>query len=211
MQRVILIVLLFGLVTSIAPAQPGPADEPSIEPTYGGSGGRGAYGGYGRGAYGMEGRARRGEYGVDARIHRLVERWKASKQDAEREKVQTELRNVLQREFAARLAVHEREIKELEEKVRHLRERLSLRREKQDEIVEHRLQQILREAQGLGWGSEVARSESILDYGETTDAAQAAAEDLFGGPPTTSDALQAEDEDIFGGAAPSGDSALAPK
>jgi hypothetical protein len=203
MQRAILIVLFFGLFASIAPAQPGPVDEPRTGVTYGGGRGERGYRTNDRGAR---------EDRIDPRqTQRLVERWKASKLDAEREKLESELRGQLKREFAARLAVHEREIKQLEEKVRQLRERLTLRKEKQNEIVEHRFQQILRDAQGLGWGSEVARSESIIDYGEATDAAQAAAEDLFGGPRTTSDALQAEDEDIFGGAAPSADSALAPK
>jgi hypothetical protein len=201
MQRAIFIVLFFGLVASTAPAQPGPADEPSIEPTHGG---RGA-------PYGMSGRAGR-EYRLDPRqTQRLVGRWKASKQDAEREKVEAELRNALKREFAARLAAHEKEIKNLEEKVRQLRERLTLRREKQDEIVDHRLQQLLRDAQGLGWGSEVAGRESIFHYPQATNAAQTATDDLFGPATSTESLHEAEDEDIFGGAAPSADSALAPK
>jgi hypothetical protein len=203
MQRAIVIVLSFGLIASWASAQPGPADEPSIEPTHGGGGA----------PYATSGRAGR-EYRIDPRqTQRLVERWKASKLDAEREKLEFELRGQLKREFAARLAVHEREIKQLEEKVRQLRERLTLRREKKDEIVEHRFQQILRDAQGLGWGSEVTRSESIFHYEEATDAAQAAAEDLFGGPARTVDPVQETEaaEDIFGGEAPSADPTLAPK
>jgi hypothetical protein len=84
----------------------------------------------------------------------LVERWKTAREAGERNEIEGTLREMLQSEFSARLAAHEREIKELEEKVRQLRDRLNLRREKQAEIVDHRLQQILREAQGLGWGTE---------------------------------------------------------
>jgi hypothetical protein len=191
MKRAILIVLFFGLVASIAPAQPGPADEPSIEPTYSGYGGRG---GYGRGG-GRFGR----EYGVKGQTHRLVVRWKASKQDAEREKTEADLRNVLKREFTARLAAHEKEITDLEEKVRQLRERLTLRKEKQSEIVEHRLQQILREAQGLGWGSEGTGGSATFYHSTTTEAAQAAPADLFG-PATTTDVPHEPEgaEDLLG-------------
>jgi hypothetical protein len=204
MKRAILIVLFFGLVVTIAPAQPGPADNPSLEPRYGGYGERGAYD--------MGDRGRRGEYGVGARTHRLVERWKASNQDTEREKVEADLRTVLKREFTSRLAAHDKEIKDLEEKVRQLRARLALRKEKQDEIVEHRLQQLLRDAQGLGWGSEVTRSESIFNYGETTApaATSATADDVF--TPATDDGV-ADEVDAAGnpfGEAPSTDSDLAP-
>jgi hypothetical protein len=95
-------------------------------------------------------------------MRQFIERWKAAREGDERAKVESTLREMLQREFAARLAEHEREIKELEEKVRQLRNRLSLRREKQDEIVDHRLQQILRDAQGLGWGTEGMGGQSMF-------------------------------------------------
>jgi hypothetical protein len=84
----------------------------------------------------------------------LIDGWKASKDAGVRDKIEQALRDALTSEFNDRLAAHEREIKDLEAKVRELRDRLNLRREKQEEIVDHRLQQILREAQGLGWGSE---------------------------------------------------------
>jgi hypothetical protein len=101
--------------------------------------------------------SRRGGYGISFNprdTRKLVDQWKASKDAGERDKMEKGLREALQAEFNARLTAHEREIKELEEKVRQLRARLNLRREKQDEIVDHRLQQLLRDAQGLGWGSD---------------------------------------------------------
>ena len=45
----------------------------------------------------------------------------------------------------------ENEIKELEARVKQLQEKLDLRRQKQDEIVDLHLQQLLHDAQGLGW------------------------------------------------------------
>jgi hypothetical protein len=198
MQRMILIALSFGLIVSSVSAQP--ADEPRTEAGYV------EYGGESPSRMGgMPGRERQ----IDPRqTQRLIERWKTSKEAAEREKLETELRQLLKREFASRLAVHEREIKQLEEKIRQLRERLSLRKEKQEEIVEHRLQQILREAQGLGWGSEGGRSESVFQ--QTTDAAAPAASDPFA--PAEIDALDAtaDPENLFG-EAPSSDLQPAPR
>jgi hypothetical protein len=205
MKRAILIVLLFGLLGPFASAQPGPVDLPSEEPTYG------EYGEMGGNPYGRGGRM--GEYGVrriDPRqMQKLIEGWKKSKEGAEREKLETELRALLRREFASRLAVHEREIKKLEEKVRQLRERLALRKEKQEDIVDHRLQQILRDAQGLGWGSEGVHGNAIYQYSTTTEAA-AASSDLFLAPLAGEPLNEAETADDVFGEAPSADAEPAP-
>jgi hypothetical protein len=200
MKRAMLIVLSFGLLGSMASAQPDSADQPSNGGGYGRGGyGGGHGGGYGESPYGMGGRMER-EPRIDPRqTQKLIEGWKNSKEAAEREKLETELRALLRREFATRLAVHEREIKQLEEKVRQLRERLALRKEKQEEIVNHRLQQILREAQGLGWGSEGSGREPVFHYSGTADAAEGHSNDLLwppaaGEPLTTAEAA----DDILG-------------
>jgi hypothetical protein len=119
---------------------------------------------------------------VDPRVTRkLIDRWKASKDSAERNDLEKSLREVLKAEFSMRLEAHEKEIKQLEEKVRQLRDRLNLRREKQDEIVDHRLQQLLRDAQGLGWGAEGAGGQAIYQYWQANEmGANAPADDLFG-------------------------------
>jgi DNA-binding IclR family transcriptional regulator len=54
----------------------------------------------------------------------------------------------------------------LEAKVKQLREQLELRRKEQDEIVDFRLKQLLREAQGLGWGTD----EGAIQYRSTQQA-----------------------------------------
>jgi hypothetical protein len=202
MQRAILIVLSFGVFATMAPAQPTPTDEVFVQPTLGERGSP-------FGMNGAPGRERR----IDPRqTQKIVERWKTSQDTAEREKLEAELRGQLKREFAARLAVHEREIKQLEEKVRQLRERLALRKEKQDDIVDHRLQQILRDAQGLGWGAEGVHGNAIYQYWQATDAASPASDDLFA-PAADNDAPAGAEgaDDVFDSEAPSPDSALAPK
>lgn len=190
MKRAMLIVLSFGLLGSIASGQPGPDDQPSNEATYSEMGGS---------PYSTGDRYAR-ERRIDPRqTRKLIERWKNSNEAAEREKLETELRALLRGEFAARLAVHEREIKQLEEKVIQLRERLALRKEKQEEIVGHRLQQILREAQGLGWGSEGVHGNAIYQSLQATDAAAGHLNDLFW-PRATSEPLNGAEaaDDILG-------------
>jgi hypothetical protein len=183
MRKLFFIVFVVSLSTAIVSAQtPQPADPPgqpraNNAPYEGNSGGEagmegegdrygrgyGYEGGYGRGGYG----GRSGGYETNSNprgTRQLVDRWKASREPAERDKIEKTLRETLHAEFNARLAAHEKEIKDLEEKVRQLRARLNLRREKQDEIVDHRLQQLLRDAQGLGWGSdEMSRRGAYSD------------------------------------------------
>lgn len=141
MVRTMLIVIANLLIASVAVAQTTSTRSPSLlrakeYPLTGESGGS-----------------------VDPRrVQKLVNSWKDTKDAGEREKLEKSLRDALKQEFESRLESHEREIKELEEKVRQLRDRLALRKEKQSEIVDHRLEQILRDAQGLGWGTDAANS-----------------------------------------------------
>jgi hypothetical protein len=185
MRKSFLIVLLAGLLAPIANAQPPqPADQLAQPPqsyapyeSYGGEGGMmgGGYGGgeeYGRGGYeggyGSGGYGGRGGYESPANpraMRQIVDQWKAATDASERDKLEQSLRNRLKTEFNARMNSHVAEIKELEEKVRQLRARLNLRREKQDEIVDHRLQQLLRDAEGLGWGAdEMSRRGAYSDF-----------------------------------------------
>jgi len=99
-------------------------------------------------------------------IDQLVENWKKAGNKSDRDKVQQSLRVALKEEFHSRLAAHEKEIEQLEAEVQRLRHQLDLRRQKQDEIVDFRLQQVLREAQGLGWGTEpTTRTGTLLPPG----------------------------------------------
>jgi hypothetical protein len=99
------------------------------------------------------------------RLNELLGSWKAAANESERSKVEKELREVLKGEFQARLGAHEKEIAQLEAKVKRLREQLELRRKKQDDIVDFRVQQLLREAQGLGWGTEPVTTSGVFYSG----------------------------------------------
>jgi hypothetical protein len=97
----------------------------------------------------------------------LLGKWKKAS-ESDREAVEKELRGVLKEDFQTRLGKHQKEIEQLEAQVKQLRKKLDLRTSKQDEIIDFRVQQLLREAQGLGWGPESAtpaRGPSAGPYG----------------------------------------------
>jgi hypothetical protein len=74
-----------------------------------------------------------------------------AKSDADRDKLRTRLGEVLEKQFDQRQKRHEAEIKSLEAQVKKLRDLVEKRQENRREIIARRLDQILRESQGLGW------------------------------------------------------------
>jgi hypothetical protein len=96
--------------------------------------------------------------GQEPAIDELLEKWKQAPNNQERESIEQNLRDALQAEFQARLTAHEKEVDQLESEVKRLRQQLELRRQKQADIVRFHLEQLLREAQGLGWGTEPVQS-----------------------------------------------------
>jgi hypothetical protein len=85
----------------------------------------------------------------------LLRRWKETKDEAERGKIKDELNKILATEFQDHLGQQEKEIAALEAKVQKLRGQLEVRRSKQEEIIDFRVQQLLRDAEGLGWGANI--------------------------------------------------------
>jgi hypothetical protein len=83
----------------------------------------------------------------------LIVKWKNTP-ESDREGVQKELREVVKKEFQSRLSTYAAEIETLEGQVKEIRTKMDLRKNKQDEIIDFRVQQLLRDAQGLGWGTE---------------------------------------------------------
>jgi peptidoglycan hydrolase CwlO-like protein len=87
----------------------------------------------------------------EAAIAPIVQQLKDAKSDSEIEKLKGQLDEALEKSFAMRQKRHSQEIEELEAKVKTLKELVAKRQEKRREIVANRRDQILRDAQGLGW------------------------------------------------------------
>jgi hypothetical protein len=80
-------------------------------------------------------------------MHQLAE----AKSDSEKEKLKSKLGEILDKQFDVRQKHHETEIAALEAQVKKLRDLVQKRNENRREIVSKRLDQMLRDSQGLGW------------------------------------------------------------
>ena len=74
-----------------------------------------------------------------------------AKSDSDRAKLKDDLAQILEKQFDLRQKRHLDEIKALEEKIKKLKGLVDKRQENRREIVSNRLDQILRDAMGLGW------------------------------------------------------------
>jgi hypothetical protein len=81
----------------------------------------------------------------------LAQQLASAKSDTDRDKLKTELSKILEKQFALRQERHQKEIESLEAQVKKLRDLVDKRQENRREIIANRLDQILRESQGLGW------------------------------------------------------------
>jgi hypothetical protein len=88
------------------------------------------------------------------KVDKLVDQWTKAESESDRETIHKQLYDAVNAQSEARLAIQEKEIAPLEAKVKQLRSQLELRRKKQDEIVSLRVQELLRDQQGLGWGAD---------------------------------------------------------
>ena len=88
------------------------------------------------------------------KVDKLVDQWTKAESESDRETIHKQLYDAVKAQSEARLAIQEKEIAPLEAKVKQLRSQLELRRKKQDEIVVLRVQELLRDQQGLGWGAD---------------------------------------------------------
>lgn len=86
-----------------------------------------------------------------------------TKDEATKEKLVVQIQRLLGEEYDRHLTEHENSLDKMEERLEKLREQLAKRRSAKSKVVELRMQQLLNEAEGLGWpGSE--REKTFLDW-----------------------------------------------
>ncbi|MBX3442185.1 MAG: hypothetical protein KF774_07240 [Planctomyces sp.] len=88
------------------------------------------------------------------RLGELVREYKSQDENADeaaKAATKEELTTLLREQFDARQAQRQQELADLEARVQKLRELLNRRQEARDEIVNSRLTELLRSADGLGW------------------------------------------------------------
>jgi hypothetical protein len=91
------------------------------------------------------------DYEFGRQAESLAAQFGAAKDGVDRDKIRTLLREVLDKQFAVHHQRREEELAKLEARVRSLREILTKRSEQRQTIVDRRLEQLIRDAEGLGW------------------------------------------------------------
>ena len=91
------------------------------------------------------------ENGLSHQAEQVAQKLAAAKSDSDREKIKSQLAETLEKQFDQRQKRHEEEIKSLEAQVKKLKDLVDKRQENRREIVSARLNQIVKESQGLGW------------------------------------------------------------
>jgi hypothetical protein len=133
-----------GLVMSALAQQPAPAQNnpagSSFYPTQGGQ--NSALATYGSWL---------GQTQPSGEIDKLARQLAKAKGEGERETAKAKLNDLLDKQFEERQKKHQAESEALEAQVKKLKELIQTRSENRKEIISRRLEQIVREAQGLGW------------------------------------------------------------
>jgi hypothetical protein len=81
----------------------------------------------------------------------LARKLREAKTDAEKDKLKARLTETLEKQFDLRQKRHTTEIENLEAQVKKLKELVQKRQEARRDIISKRMDQLQREAEGLGW------------------------------------------------------------
>jgi hypothetical protein len=100
---------------------------------------------------------------LDENVTRLVRELKSS-EGADKESVLTKLKSAVGEQFDNRQEGKAKELKALEEQLAKLKEIHNKRTQQREQIVADRVQQLLREVEGLGWGSDSGDATGMLRF-----------------------------------------------
>jgi DNA anti-recombination protein RmuC len=81
----------------------------------------------------------------------LVRQLHEAKTDADKDKIKAKLTEALEKQFDQRQKRHLSEIEDLEAQLKKLKELVQKRQESRRDIISKRLEQLQRDAEGLGW------------------------------------------------------------
>jgi flagellar motility protein MotE (MotC chaperone) len=143
---ILAIMTLIASAQQPAPERPAPISPPSVYappaqavPYWDGT----------QGSYTL--RVARGEEGAFAQKTQELVKQLAKAEGEKREKIKDQLTDTLGKQFDARQKRHQDEIAALEKQLKKLKELVEKRKENRREIIGKRLEQLVREAEGLGW------------------------------------------------------------
>ena len=91
------------------------------------------------------------EAGLAHESDELLGRYASSDDAGEQKRIRAELRETLAKQFDVQKQRRELELARIEERVKKLREQIKKRTDARETIVDRRLEQLVNEAEGLGW------------------------------------------------------------
>lgn len=107
---------------------------------------------------------------TDAEIGTVIEAYRQHDGQDEKAQIAKALSDIVGKQFDARQLVREGELKQLEQQLHKLQELHQRRAKQRDQIIEERVRQLLRDADGLGWGSDDESQPSAGSaYGSKSD------------------------------------------
>jgi hypothetical protein len=110
------------------------------------------------------------EHELEHESHELVRQFGETEDYQKREKLRTQMRELLAKQFDIQRQRRERELASIEERISKLREQLKKRTSARDTIIDRRLESLTSDAEGLGWTPPAAGGPQGITGG------------VFGGP-----------------------------
>ena len=98
---------------------------------------------------------------VDHKVGQLIGEYSKTQDETKRASIKSELTTLLDQQFNLQQKHREAEVKSIEDQLRKLHEVMKKRADNRQSIVNNRLEQLLREADGLGWAPPHAGNASF--------------------------------------------------
>lgn len=83
----------------------------------------------------------------------IAQRYAKSEKEDEKRELRRKMEDTLNKQFDQHMEQQQKELKELEKQIEHLKATLRKRQDAKDTIVKRRIEQLINEAEGLGWTS----------------------------------------------------------
>lgn len=95
----------------------------------------------------------------------LVNQYRDTNDTSKRDEMRRELQKVVSAHFDHRQSERQKELVALEEEIKQLRIQHERRQNQKDRIVRDRIESLIREAEGLGWGSPLPKRSRRSEFG----------------------------------------------
>jgi hypothetical protein len=108
-----------------------------------------------------------GDHELTRKSQQLATQYGAAKDEDKKSQLRSQLRETLEKQFQLQEQRRAQELAQIEQRLKSLRELMQKRKDARNEIIDRRLDQLLRDAEGLGWtapstGGSSSRTPNVL-------------------------------------------------